>query len=416
MKNLTIGLITATAVFLLSAMAVMAADEAFPITPNPVGPGNYGPDAYLAYRAIDIGIDVAGDGSTINPTDIRNSNYAFTGEKIYYYVLVRDDNGAADITTVKWLKDGSAEMGPCVEVPVFIDASVGGGNPPDESLGAYFCPNGLCDGTTCSNIPPPQQEVCDRPEYRVYIDEATNLNWDDQTDKIYRCILTVESGWGGSDPAIKVQATDQGGATGATLSENWVFNPPLSVSLVPSSGSTITWGQVQKDQAVPGVTEPNCLMNIGENLVARDCTKYNPTATGAKLCDVTFSTNKLILTNTGIPDLWPFIAADNFYASTGMANCPFSNELVANQFEYRSVQGSWDSGWRVMPQYSPNLGCKGVDLINSQCRGGCRITEGCPINVLSPSHSIETQLKIVWPTPCIGTFDTGTIYAIVRAV
>lgn len=119
----------------------------------------------------------------------------------------------------------------------------------------------------------------------------------------------------------------------------------------------MTFGTVQQDQAVPGVTSPNCLMSITEDLSKRDCTKYDLDNQGAKLCDISFSNNKLVLTNTGLPDLWPYIAATNFYASNGMAKCPFSNELKATQFEYYSIQGSWNSGWRVMPQYSPNLGC-----------------------------------------------------------
>jgi hypothetical protein len=404
MKNLTIGLITATTVFLLSAMAALAQDTSASITPGTIGPGNSGPSTYMAWRAVDIGLDIDGSGSSINPTNIRMSNYAFMGEQIYYYVLVRDDNGAVDINQVSWNKDGSSEMGPCDPVPMFgNDASTTGTD-------AYFCvPKHLI--TFASHTESDDLGECGPGNEKVYIDEATNLNWDSQTDLVYRCILTVEPQWTGTGQ-IKVSAKDQSGACGSTLSETWTFNPPLSISLTTSNGQSLTFGSIMKDQAVPGISAPNCLMKMGD-LTDRVCGAYDPEGTGAKLCDISFSTNKLVLTNTGVVDLWPYIAATDFYDSTGMAKCPFSNYLSANQFEYNAVQGSWSSGWRVMPQYSPNLGCTST---TEDCRGGCRITTGCPIDVLSPNHAIEIALKIVWPTPCIGTFNNGSIYTIVRAV
>jgi hypothetical protein len=83
-----------------------------------------------------------------------------------------------------------------------------------------------------------------------------------------------------------------------------------------------------------------------------------------------------------------------------------------------------------MPQYSPNLGCNGIALgdsspfnpIYGQCRGGCRIPTGTTVNgvpgldILSPGQNVDVRFKIVWPTPCIGNFDDGQIFVIVRAV
>jgi hypothetical protein len=312
--------------------------------------------------------------------------------------------------------NGSTQMAPCdpVEVHQPHDYDL-----PDDAGKPFFCvPNNL--KTFKFHTEAQAQDIdwckgsgacCKDGTHAVAIDEATDLVWDSQTDLIYRCILTVESGWSGSG-SIKVSAKDQSAQCGSTLAESWTFNPALSISLATSDGLSLTFGSIQKDQAVPGITAPNCLMKRGD-LSNRECDLYNPTSTGEKLCDVSFSTNKLVLTNTGIVDLWPYIAATDFYDSTGMAKCPFSNYLSANQLEYNAVQGSWNSGWRVMPQLSPNLGC--TDIMG-QCRGGCRLTEGCPVDILSPQHSIETALKIVWPTPCIGTFNTGTINMIVRAV
>lgn len=352
--------------------AVMAASQEFPVNTDPIGPGNPGPNVHLIDRDIDIGIDTDGSGSSINPSDIRNHNYAFMGEKIYYSVLVRDDNGAADIKTVRWVRDGSDEMGPC-----------------DDITGMYSV-----------------EEIA----------EATNLDYDNQTDRVYECVLEVESTWSGED-TIYVQATDQQDEMGQTLSERWTFNPPLTVSVETSDGEPLTFGEVIKDQNVPGTTAPNCEIEVGDGgLTSRNCNLYSDLPEGQKLCDISFSENQLVIRNTGsVVDLWPFIAATQFEDSDGMAKCPDDNSLMPNQFEYRAIQGSWDSGWRVMPQYSPNLACEGP-IGDDTCRGGCRITEGCPIDVLGPGQSTDVRLKVVWPTPCIGNFDTGNIYAIVRAV
>jgi len=401
------------ALFALTVLVVpvLATDATFPVLPDPVGPGNNGPDVYLAARFFDLGIDIDGSGSSINPSDIRPGFYAFTGEKIIYFVLVRDLNGAADIDLVYWVHYG-AEMGPCDEVTV-----------EGEGSEAAF--------SACTNQAGETIEKC-----RIEVDGATNLQWDPQTDKVYRCELTVESNWEGS--LIYVEAEDTMGDKGQTLSENWVFNPALSVSLSTSDDDPLTFGDTVLDQSVEGVTAPNCILQPAggrEDLMDRNCREYTAEALpeGQKLCDVSFSENSLVITNTGVPNLWPFIAGTNFYATDGMAKCPFTNELHANQFEYRALGGTYDSGWRVMPQYSPNLGCSGVDLgsecpmcpIFGQCRGGCRIPTGttstidgsCPgLDILSPGHMIDVRFKIVWPTPCIGEFDDGQFYVIARAV
>ena len=147
------------------------------------------------------------------------------------------------------------------------------------------------------------------------------------------------------------------------------------------------------DQAAVFATSPNCVnepTDGPEDLTYRDCSDYvacdnnevNPEDNCAstweeKLCDISFSTNKIIITNVGEVNLWTFIASEDFHATEGAAKCPYDNTLSANQFEYRATSGSYDSGWRMMPEYSPNLQCAGIGLGDSvdvevlgQCRGG----------------------------------------------
>ena len=74
MKTNIAGLMIAL-MALAMTMPALAADAEFPVTPDaPLGPGNNAPEVFLAYRAFDIGIDIDGSGSTVNPGDIRNAN------------------------------------------------------------------------------------------------------------------------------------------------------------------------------------------------------------------------------------------------------------------------------------------------------------------------------------------------------
>jgi len=214
-------------VSLLVLPIAFGADGVVPITPGPIGPGNDAPEVFLAMRMFDLGIDIDGSGSTINPYNIRNANYAFTGERIIWYVLVRDSNGAEDINMVRWVKmvNGSPEvqMGPCDLFP----------------------------------------EIFYSPEL---VAELTNLLYDDQLDKVFMCELTVESQWGGDDPAIYIEAEDQGGETGNMIPEYWTFNPPLTVGLNTSDGAgALLFDPVMDDQAPTCVTAPNCVRTINEN-------------------------------------------------------------------------------------------------------------------------------------------------------
>jgi hypothetical protein len=450
-----------------TAALAQSGDVTVPISPN--GPGNSAPSVHLSARAVDIGIDIDGSGSSINPTDYRPGNYAFTGERIIYVVVVRDLNGALDIENVHWTRDGDLET-ICTDVTDAVtDVDNFGGDrgcsdeqPVDSRGCGYYMTldrtelvkNGVCDNP----------ESCEgEPVVKIEIDTSTNLQWDFQTDKLYKCVVEVEGNWEGQSD-IAVHATDKTDGEGQTVPEMWEFNPALQVDIDTSDGQALEFGPVILDQDAVFVNGDNDIDNNAcintpndgrEDLTYRDCTDYvacdgNDEAIDCeyrepyKKCDISFSTNKLKVTNVGSVNLWAFIAATDFHASEGVAKCPYDNTLSANQFEYRATSGSYDSGWRMMPEYSPNLGCAGIglgdsevseddlgDLFFGQCRGGCRIPAGGPgftsggeqtnpvqpgLDILSPTHHIEVMLKLVWPTPCIGTFDEGNIHVLIRAV
>lgn len=316
------------ATFLATIMAfapVMAIAETavFPIEISPLQPGNEDPQVYMIDRMLTI------DG--VNPYDYRNSNYAFTGEQIKYNVLVRDNNGKDDVTTVTWKVSGySQSLCSCV-----LPISIGG-------------------------IP--------------YIESQTGLHFNLGTDSVYQCILTVESPWIGSHN-IEVQAEDINGGIGSTLLESFEFNPALVVDISTTDGNPMTFSDMN-----PGRTS--------------------------------FSENGIRLTNIASQvGLWVYFAGTDFYDSDGVASCPSTNELAVSNFEYRAVKGTQDSGWVTMPEYNINAPCD----INT-CRNGNRIPTASPVDTLAPGQFMDISISVHYPLPCTGNFDTGTFYAIARAV
>src|SRR3989344_4491483 len=288
----------------LSAVVLAQSDITVPIT-SPIGPGNSGPQVFLSARALDIGIDTDGTGSSINPTDFRPGNYAFAGERIIYVVVVRDQNGVDDIENVHWIRDGDLET-ICTDVTSAITTYGSDDDDPwycfDQDRGELITSSdvgGGNDGTTYCN---------DHGEIEIKIDTSTNLQWDEQIDKLYKCVLEVETLWSGLSN-IAVHATDKGGLEGQTLSQKWNFNPPLIVDVVTSDDEPLAFGNPILDQAAVFATSPNCVnepTDGSEDLTYRDCQDYvaceNNEVVGCestwedKLCDISFSTNKIIIT------------------------------------------------------------------------------------------------------------------------
>src|SRR3989344_3560613 len=293
----------------LSAVVLAQSDITVPIT-SPIGPGNSGPQVFLSARALDIGIDTDGTGSSINPTDFRPGNYAFAGERIIYVVVVRDQNGVADIENVHWIRDGDLET-ICTDVTSAVwDSGVDAEYCFDRDRGELISEPDLGGGPECDS---------ESNEVIIEIAASTNLLWDEQIDRLYKCVLEVETQWSGYSD-IAVHATDKGGEEGSTLSQRWNFNPPLIVDVTTSDDEPLAFGNPILDQAAVFATSPNCVNepNDGaEDLTYRDCQDYvaceNNEVVGCserdagKLCDISFSTNKIIVTNVGEVNLWTFI-------------------------------------------------------------------------------------------------------------
>lgn len=189
MNKLFAGTLSVTLAFLLTA-SLVAADVATGTVGAGAGPGDEKPKICVGYRSVNVnGINILG---------YRTGQYAFTGEQIFFTILVRDPNGALDIGFPKIRVDNNPEV-LCNEMPL-----------PD-------CP---CDG----------------------LGDA-----DEVTDKAFECLITVEPSWYG-DSVVKITVyNSKFEPTDGTHTENWFFNPAIRLDVSTSDGQSIHF-----EDGIPG--------------------------------------------------------------------------------------------------------------------------------------------------------------------
>ncbi len=357
---------------LIAAIPVIA-DE----FPNEVPPVDTPPQVYMLSSAYDIcqeddsvgaqpnGFDLQMDGCLELEDEWRFEEYAFTGENLNYVVLVRDCNGAEDISYAKLTVDGETEA-LCTEVTgdYIEDATHGGlfeGQVPAKCGG--FATEGL----------------------------------DKTYDKVYECTLTVEPSWYGPK-SVNIDAYDQAGAASTMgIAQSWFFNPAVIIDVDTNDGADSIWYELPAGQNVvfPGQT--------------------------------TMSGNKLVVTNLaeGGVDLWAFIAATDFTDPTHSgARCPVSNVMEAeNALDFRCKIGTFeDDEWDDMTNKVNTASCGPGSCYNAlPLLYGYGETTNSNLGASMPSiignlKSAECQFRLTVPDECTGTFTEGKLQVIVKAV
>jgi hypothetical protein len=218
MKRALVGYAAAITSVLL---AVSALASSFP---NEANPGNVPPEIYLLISKYDVcendylgvgsqpdGFNSQDDGCIGLLGETRFGEYAFTGENIGWLIVVRDLNGAEDISYSKMTVDGYTEA-LCHDVSGTIQQ----GAFPDQIPPAEFVPAG----------------------FQLL------------TDKAYLCLLTVEPSWYGQS-SVNVEAYDQTGAYSTmSIAQGWFFNPAIIVDLDTNDGAPKIW----YEDGLPGQT------------------------------------------------------------------------------------------------------------------------------------------------------------------
>ncbi|MFH1294912.1 MAG: hypothetical protein ABIH90_03170, partial [Candidatus Aenigmatarchaeota archaeon] len=195
-------------------------------------------------------------------------------------------------------------------------------------------------------------DSCVWTDYVPVLMESTGLDWNilpegsitipqcdgfgetnfDTTDKAFSCLVTVESGWYG-DGEVTLLAGNSGElTTQATHTENWFFNPAISLDVTTSDGSPISFEPLPYGADTPS-----------ERTV--------------------YSVNKIKIKNMaeGGVNLWMFIAGTNLVDPSGASMCPITNYIdIEENMQYRGWTGTqWQGGegWNAMNLYNTNDGC-----------------------------------------------------------
>ena len=292
-------------------------------------PGDQDPQICIYHRQVRI------DG--ITDCNYRTSLYAFAGEMIEFTIVIRDPNGALDIGFPK-IRVASA---------------------PEVLCNEYDLPQS-CDGMGDMN---------------------------EETDRAYHCLLTVEPQWDG-EKEVKITAYNSAfEPTDGTHVETWFFNPALSMSVSTSDGQGIHFEEMPYGADTP------------------------PERT-------VHSLNRLKVKNTaeGGVNMWMYLAGTDLYDPNGASKCPTTNVLTIDNMQYRGWSGtqwtSWE-GWEYMSKYDQNDPCE----VFGTCYGGKPVpypNTGDTIPdtleyVLTNQGTLEVEFKLTYPMPCIGTFSQGSI-------
>jgi hypothetical protein len=286
-----------------------------------------------------------------------------------FTIVVRDPNGALDIGFPKIRVSGAPEV-------------------------------------LCNEIHHPEISSCNGMGETRFVE---NVGEEMATDRAYHCLLTVEPQWYG-DNEVKITAYNSAfEPTDGTHTENWYFNPALSVEVTTSDGQPIHFEEMPY-----GADEP-----------------YERTV---------HSLNKLKVRNVGEGgvNMWMFLAGTDLFDPSGASKCPITNVLAIEDYMwYRGWSGtqwtSWE-GWEQMGKYNQNDDCSvyegtyqsaptGTDT-NPSCYGGKPVPwpntgdsiQDAMEHVLTNQGTLEVEFKLQYPMPCVGTFSQGSLMVFGKAV
>ena len=258
MKNLLSRVLIAALTAVILVAPVVLADT----FPTGGGPGNSPPQIYM----INSSYNLCGDGASrpdgfdaqVNGcVDVfwnREDEYAFTGEQIEWYVVVRDLNGALDILTAHGTIDGLAEV-KCNDV---------------------------------SNERDFTGEFTDQLPQKLTAPAGFNYTF----DKVFHCLITVEPSWSG-ESVVNIEAFDQAGSVSTdSISQTWFFNPAVLIDLSTNNGAS----SISYETGLPGQTVGSTNKLVITNLADGGVHLY-PFIGASDLTDPTHTAVKCPLSN-----------------------------------------------------------------------------------------------------------------------
>lgn len=291
----------------------------------------------------------------------RHNNYAFEGEQIEWVVLVMDKNGIEKIEDVFATVGDVQGEGNDIEVNCQIEPHY-----------SHYV-----------------EKTCNA---RILEEDLTGEDLDHDTQRYYRCTLTIETGdsmygeyW------ITVEATDLDGLSGVMAeNEYWFLNPFIALTID---------GDLTFEDVRPGSSAYSSTLLIGNDA---------DEGSGVTL------------------DM--FITGTDFYdSSSSGAMCPTTNQLALSNFRYFGTNGAYST-----------IGDNEVDVVdgdrNKDAESYMNIEYGIGFNnpdpfydnaeiiqdnkmgaywganMLTPGAEMALTFRLDLPEPCNGDFDTGSIY------
>lgn len=282
----------------------------------------------------------------------RNNNYAFTGEKIEWTVLVWDKNGVPEKIN---------------DVFAGWVAQTNGPLDPEKQVNCQYL------GGVSGNLAQKGYTNVRRPN-----DQEAQVTGNPDTMGEYKCTLTIEPSCHGQK-WMGVKAVDLDNNVGTMQeAESWFCNPDLSLEV---SGS-INFGE----------------LGAGEQ--------------GSS----TFSVENAGEAGSGVEVVLAISGKDFYDPTSSGALCPTSNVLklqgvnpsVFNTgFWYTAIQGANTVGSKRIP-YALNNGIQSADPIFSSSNGQLANWGGSLVP-MSPGAEATMTLHLGIPQPCNGNFIDGEI-------
>jgi hypothetical protein len=297
----------------------------------------------------------------------RQWSYIFTGEQIVEFVVARDPNGVVDLTDAYLEVDGVSTV-KCIP----IDREVA-----EQWAGAY------CDETL-------DIELGMKPHETIAGVSSIPAGYNANYDQIYACLLTVTDDMSG-DLDITVSVYDESDEMGTTDPQTWTFNPAIGIQ--------ITSDPIMFPQAAAGAT--------------------------------VYSEHDLVIENPvdGKVAVAIWLGGTDLYSPSMAARCPWSNVLdVDKQMDFRCKLNDgiyFDQIWHDVKNkdLTDVLGCWMPVGTDGTCFGlnpifnHDRPAMPLPLwNILLPGDKASCEFKLTYPVPCVGEFDTGSLYILLRAV
>jgi len=301
--------------------------------------------------------DISPDG--INNCDARFGQYAFTGEEMYFEIIVRDYLGWENIGFVKMQVGGNEEV-------------------------------------LCNPIATTETECNGLGTLDIF------------TDRTFKCELTVEPQWYDETEIMFTVYDVNGKETSGTHKETWFFNPAISIGVETNDEGPIAFEQGGPGDYVHSLNRVQ-IRNTGEGgvnlwifLAGTDLYGI-----GAAKCP---TTNKI-----DIEQMF-------FRAWSGTQQTPSENPWGNSEFDGWVPMGEYDENapcdaacWFNTPQVE--VGGPMDPRAFVTCYGGKPIPGWTPTdNILTNGGLMEVEFKLHYPTPCIGTFSSGQIFVFGKAI